>query len=37
LVPQSIQFIYKALLTSADVTKCCTETKPTCEWLQYLQ
>jgi hypothetical protein len=26
--PQSIKCIYKALLTSADVTKCCTETQP---------
>uniref|UniRef100_A0A8C7FUN3 Poly(A) specific ribonuclease subunit PAN2 n=1 Tax=Oncorhynchus kisutch TaxID=8019 RepID=A0A8C7FUN3_ONCKI len=25
---QSIQFIYKALLTPADVTKCCTEAQP---------
>jgi hypothetical protein len=23
-----IQFIYKALLTSADISKCCTETQP---------
>ena len=27
-VVQSIKCIYKALLTSADVTKCCTETQP---------
>ena len=27
-INQSIKCIYKALLTSADVTKCCTETRP---------
>ena len=25
---QSIKYIYKALFTSADITKCCTETQP---------
>ena len=27
-INQSIKYIYKALFTSADVTKCCTETQP---------
>ena len=27
-IDQSIKCIYKALVTSADVTKCCTETQP---------